>query len=85
MGIDGFEMLHHPALYSVRIGRVDYDKVRPKGRLKQRHERGVRHDDHVFAKSNAGVEFEAARRGQASPNDAQHGFCVIQLLGSFRF
>jgi hypothetical protein len=47
--------------------------------LKQRHERWVRHDDHVFAKSNAGVEFEAARCGQARPSDAQHDFCVIQL------
>src|ERR1039457_4309990 len=55
LGVNSLEILHYPELRSGRIVRVDLDKVGPKGRSAQRRERWVRHDDHVFAKSNAGV------------------------------
>ena len=64
-------MLHYPDLRSVRTGWVDLDKVGPKVWLKLRYERWVRHYDHVFVKSHAGVDFQAARLCEARSDDAQ--------------
>ena len=77
-------MLHYPDLRSVRTGWVDLDKVGPKVWLKLRYERWVRHYDHVFVKSHAGVDFQAARLCEAAPTTPKNNFCVIQLLSSFR-